>query len=138
MHTMSYAVLLHSHPSMTSSTLSPLLFYYAEVYGKGLAGQTRHTCTHTHTHVHTHTHTPVHLTWQNMKFKGQVILLQETKAADPLGISEVVVMSSFAVLRLVGVEVEHVTDATETLVFTVSLQCVFKITRRQVSKADYG
>ena len=63
-----------------------------------------------------------------MKVKGEVVLLQEPKASYPVWISEVVVMGRFAVLGLVWVEVEHVTDTTETLVFTVPLECVFKVT----------
>ena len=63
-----------------------------------------------------------------MKVKGEVVLLQEPKASYPVRISEVVVMGRFAVLGLVWVEVEHVTDTTETLVFTVPLKCVFKVT----------
>ena len=41
-----------------------------------------------------------------------------------------------AVLRLVRVVVEHLTNASETIELAVSLNDLVKVTRRKISKAD--
>ena len=56
----------------------------------------------------------MHLVWKNVKVKGEVVFLQQSESLDPGRVSEVVVMRGLTVLRLVWMEVEHVTDATET------------------------
>ena len=71
-----------------------------------------------------------------MEIKRKVVLLKKSKPFDPDGISEIVVVRRLTVLGLVRVKVEHVTDATETLGLTVTLEGVFEITSRQISIAN--
>jgi hypothetical protein len=68
------------------------------------------------------------LTWKDVQFKGEVIFFKESKSLDPGGIGEVVVVGGLAVLRLVRVEVEHVTNATETGGLAVALEHILQVT----------
>ena len=71
-----------------------------------------------------------------MQLKGEIVLFEESKSFDPSWIGEVVVVGRFRVLRLVRVEIEHVTDATETGRLAVALEHILKITRRQISMTN--
>lgn len=55
---------------------------------------------------------PMHLPWQDMHLKRQVVLLQQRKPLQPLGVGEKIVMGSLRVHHLVRVVVQHLSDAS--------------------------
>jgi hypothetical protein len=73
-----------------------------------------------------------------MHLKGHLVLFQEPKPLNPVLVSQEVIVHRFRILGVVGVKVQHVTNATETFIEGLSLQHFSHIGCGQVAVADYG
>ena len=71
-----------------------------------------------------------------MQLERQPVFLQRRKPLLPLGVREVVVVSGFAVHRLVRVEVEQVAYSSEAFGLAVSREDFFNIGGREVAVTD--
>ncbi len=81
---------------------------------------------------------PLHLSWKDMHFKRHLVLLQQTKAFNPLYISEEIIILCLGILRVIGMVVQHMSNPSHALEDRMTLENVIHVISREVALSDYG